>query len=128
MSKQITITVSDSIYEQVAYKAEKSQRQLSVIIEEILTEGLAQFPTTAADRAMLREEESYQRLHPQLVEQFLGKNVAVHEGKMIDHDEDVVALLQRVRQALPNAVVLIRKVEHEADKVLRFRSPRLESL
>jgi hypothetical protein len=63
-------------------------------------------------------------MHPRLIESYLGDYVAIFQGEVIDHDEDVVALTQRIGEKLPNEVVLIRQVEKSAERILNMRSPR----
>ena len=64
----------------------------------------------AEDEVIWREEMAFQRLHPELVQRYLGEFVAVLEGKVIDHDIDQVALYKRIRQRYPKQFVLISPV------------------
>lgn len=73
---------------------------------------------------LLREAEAYRILHPLLVKTQLSCYVAVYQGKVVDQDEDEDALLERRRRHYPGQVVLIRRVELEAEPELHFRSPR----
>ena len=66
------------------------------------------------NQAMIAEEEAYQALHPYLLEKFRDKWVAVFEGKLVDHDDDSVALYQRMRQKYPGKFVLMTPVRTEA--------------
>jgi len=65
-------------------------------------------------------------MHAELVKQYLGQIVAIHDGRLVDHDPDPVTLLQRIRQNYPNQVVLRRKVESVPERELRVRHPRVE--
>jgi hypothetical protein len=65
-------------------------------------------------------------MHPLLVKEHLGQYVAVHNGQLIDYDEDFQALHNRIRQQYGRRPVLLRQVTREPVRVLLMRSPRLE--
>ncbi|MBX3060897.1 MAG: hypothetical protein KF770_30920 [Anaerolineae bacterium] len=69
------------------------------------------FPMHPDREQMLREIEAFKLMHRQLVQEHLGQYVAIFQGKLVDHDSDPVALLQRIKQKYPDQVVLRRKVE-----------------
>lgn len=75
--------------------------------------------------AMAQEAEAYRRLHPTFVQQLLGTYVAIYQGQVADHDPDEDALLTRLRQALPEETILVRKVEAEPERELYISSFRL---
>lgn len=87
----------------------------------------SRFPTHARQAEMLKEARAFERLHPTLVEPYLGHYVAIFKGDLVDHDPNPEALLMRVRERYPNEIVLRRLVEKTAIKELVFRSPRFES-
>ncbi|MCP4356723.1 MAG: hypothetical protein GY796_01735 [Chloroflexi bacterium] len=69
--------------------------------------------------------DTYKKLHPQLVKQYLGKFVAIFQGELVDHDADKEALFFRIKENFPDQVVLQRQVLPDPDPLLHFRSPRL---
>ncbi len=75
---------------------------------------------------MKREIEAYHQLHTALVATHLGEFVAIFQGQVVDHDEDPVALHQRVKTNFPEKIVLSRKVTVEPEPIVHMRSPRLE--
>lgn len=124
MGIQITTTVSDAIYYEMMNQAQKNKQDVSDIARKILTEALTLLPMNEDDEEMLREEAAYKQMHPKLVRQYFGQNVAIYKGKLIDFDEDLVNLLRRVRRKYPSQIVLLREVKEEPDPILHFRSPR----
>jgi hypothetical protein len=72
------------------------------------------------------EAQAFERMHPQLVKQYLGQFVAVHEGQIADADVDFEALFLRLQERLGDVPVLIRPVGTEPTPELRAPSPRLE--
>jgi len=72
-----------------------------------------------------REQQAYKSQHRQILEKHAGNYIALHQGEIVDYDEDRVAISKRVRAKYGNEPVLITKVlEQEYQKVL-LRSPRI---
>ena len=44
-----------------------------------------------------REYQAFLRMLPELLKQYAGKHVAIHEGQVVDVDDDDIALIKRVR-------------------------------
>jgi predicted transcriptional regulator len=76
-------------------------------------------------RRIEAEQRIYEATHHELVQEFLGKHIAMYEGKLIDFDEDGVALHQRIRLRYGNAPVLVTPVFNTPRQVIRLRGPRL---
>lgn len=74
---------------------------------------------------MLQEQAAYQAMLSELLTNYKGQYVALHQGGVVDHDTDKIALVMRLDQTHPDAVVLVRQVTEEPEKVLRMRSPGL---
>jgi len=80
------------------------------------------------DREKIRlEAAAYHRLHPQLSIDYIGHYVAIHQGGVIDSDVNFETLHARVREHFGRQSILLRRVETEIERVLTFRSPRMES-
>ncbi|MEZ4664506.1 MAG: hypothetical protein R2911_43795 [Caldilineaceae bacterium] len=80
------------------------------------------------DENVIRERQAFVALHPTLLKQFPDEYVAIHQGKLIDHDRDGLALSLRVRQRFPNEFVWISPVKEQALEEWVVRSPRFESI
>jgi hypothetical protein len=116
------ITVQADLMEEVRHLAE----QRRVPPEEIFNIALRRYLRDAQEHKIQEEAGSFRAMHPDLVKQFLGEVVAIHEGQVVDHDLDFAALHQRIRQRFGRTAVLLRRVETEPERVLTFRSPRIE--
>lgn len=127
MKKRITLTVPEAIYEQATSIADATQQPVDKVFEEALEQVFSPFPLHEKHSEMAQEVEAFKAMHPRLIETYLDKYVAVFKGKVIDHDKDVVALSRRINEKLPHEVVLIRRVEPAAERVLNMRSPRFLS-
>ena len=74
--------------------------------------------------SLRREVAAFHKIHPQLLEQHFGHYVAMYGGKVVDHDKDRIALMDRIYRDYPSETVLVRQVQQEPEQVLYFRSPR----
>lgn len=74
---------------------------------------------------MEKEVAAFERLHPTLIEHYLGEYVALHQGQVVDHDHNQIVLADRIESAYPDHVVLIRQVQPQLPPPLLVRSPRL---
>lgn len=57
------------------------------------------------------EQLAYHALHPMLLEKYLEKYVAIYKGRLIDHDDDQLTLVNRLDNSHPNQFVLVRQVQ-----------------
>ena len=71
-----------------------------------------------------REQQAYRSMHQSLWNNYPQEHVAIYDGQLIDHDTDGTALSQRIYERYPDDFVLIRRVEPQPERILRFRSPR----
>lgn len=101
-------------------------RQENKEVSDLVNEALKYYLWTAKERKIDQEMEAYRAMHAELKRRFLGQYVAVHDGKLVDHDTDRGALSRRVRQEYGNVAVLITPVEEEPEREFTILSPRLE--
>lgn len=73
---------------------------------------------------MDREVAAFRQLHVSLLKHYRGEYVAIHQGQLVDHDSDKVALLERIEKTYPDEFVLIRPVQEQPEREFYFRSPR----
>jgi hypothetical protein len=79
-------------------------------------------------RDKIREEnKAFMAQYETLLATYLGRYVAMHQGKVIDHDADLRALHLRVYQRIGRKPALLKKVTNTTlPRELIFRSPRLQ--
>ena len=81
------------------------------------------------DREKLhRETEAFWAMQAELVANYPGEHVALHQGQVVDHDLDVVRLEQRVVQQWGEMAILIAPVTDAPRRDLSTVSFRLEQL
>lgn len=94
--------------------------------DQALGESAQEYIRQARRIKLRREQEAYRAMHAELKQKYLGQSVAIHNGELVDHDVDALALLRRIRQRFGSAPVLFCEVEDKPDKEYVIRSPRLE--
>jgi len=79
-------------------------------------------------QALEQEAKAFRGMHQQLLNDIPGEYAAIYQGVLVDHDHDIVALLQRIEGRFPGEPVLVRQVreEEEVEPVIHVRSPRIE--
>lgn len=80
------------------------------------------------DRMKISEESKrYSQQHAKLKVMYLGQDIAMRNGDVVDHDADFDRLRGRVRQKFGHAPIMMTRVEEAAEKVLTRHGFRLES-
>jgi hypothetical protein len=73
---------------------------------------------------MLREEAAFDAMLPELRGRYPNEFIAMAQQQVVDHDQDEIALADRVHTRFPDALILIRPVLDQPEPPLVFRSPR----
>jgi len=94
---KITLTIAHEIYELISEEAQYLKCTVEELVEEILREAFNPW-FDKSNIFMLSEKEVYRKMHPRLVETYLGKFVAISDGQLIDVDDDPQVLLQRLEE------------------------------
>lgn len=126
MAEQISIAIPNTVYERAKQLANLRHQAVADLFADALALIEAE-NSLDAQQAMAQEENAYKAMHHQLLTQYAGEYVAIYQGRLIDHDADELALLERLDANYPHDVVLMRKVEPLPEPELRIRSPRLVS-
>lgn len=91
-------------------------RALDDYIEKIEWEKLSQ------------EMSAFEAMRDELLEEYEGKYVAIHQGKVVGVDSDLSALHIRIYYELGSTPVLYELVTTEPKRDIVIRSPRLERM
>ncbi len=94
-------------------------------LEDVLNDLVQKYLREVRREKLRVEFEHYQAMHAELKPSYFGQHVAIHEGKLVDHDLDPAALVRRVRERFGRIPVLITQVEDEPIQEYVIRSPRL---
>ncbi len=74
------------------------------------------------------ETVAFWKMHAWLRANYLGHYVAIHEGKVVDHDLDVLKLERRVVERFGDIALLLAQVTMAPGRTLRHISFKLEPL
>ena len=72
--------------------------------------------------AIHRETQAFWEMHDELVKTQLGRYVALYQGKVVDHDEDVSRLERLVQESFGSLPVLIAPVSRGPRRDLPWRA------
>ncbi|MBM3131200.1 MAG: ribbon-helix-helix protein, CopG family [Chloroflexi bacterium] len=97
-------------------------------VEEAIRRAIAHYRGELGHRKINAEAEAYRRKYPRLRAKYLGEYIAMHNGRVVDHDRELGALYKRVRKRFGKTPVLMRLVEEVVEREIVVRSPRLEPL
>lgn len=115
-----------SIEEETAIGLGQVADNLGTTVEQLADKAIRHYLRQEAEKKIRREEQHFRVQHEQLLDQYAGQFIAMHEGKIVDSDSDELALYLRIRQRFPMVGVLIKQVTPNLEEVWVMRSPRLE--
>lgn len=118
----ITITLGSELSEQIASVAGEEEVDAQAFVEKAVRAYL----TRLQQEKIRAETEAFHAQHAALKAEYPGQYVAVHRGKVVDHDPNLRTLHLRVYEQLGRTPVLLKQVTDEPERELVFRSPRLE--
>lgn len=129
MTRYVNVPLPDSTYQRVKQWADLRQQGVAEAIADYLANTLPAtrpfvIPPAEPDVQVEREKAAYLQLYPELREKYPGQFVAIHEGQLVDHDQEYEALFERIDDRYPDTFVWLAKVEEEPISTIVFRSPR----
>lgn len=110
MAESRTLEIPAELYERIERLAAVRERPVAYVVQEALSLAVEQIEATADEAKMDREDAAYQAMHAKLFEKYAGQYVAIHNGELVDADEDEMALYIRIDERFPGEVVLLKRV------------------
>jgi uncharacterized protein YfaT (DUF1175 family) len=115
--------------QELVEELEQAAAAQNTTAEALMHIAISEFLGKIARQKIQAESVAFEKLHAQLITEYLGQYVALHNGEVVDHDEDVRALHLRIRKRFGRTPVLLRRVSQEIEPPdLVFRSPKLEPM
>lgn len=118
-----TVAVESELYSRI----EKTAQEREANINEIFNQAIRRYLWELDRRKISEESRIYRQRHAELKEEYLGQYVAMHDGRVVDHDADFQVLRQRVRQRFEHIPVMITLVEKTAEQSLIRHGFRMEN-
>ena len=147
----VQLNLPQILYQRVLGAAQQSQRDVQELLLDAITlmfSGTPQSSSAALDAElhqhaidesmispspffahpqqaeMEAEVATFESMHDQLWATYPNQYIAMHQGSVVDHDDDESYLVERIDKIYPDDVVLIRQVQETLPDVLVVRSPR----
>ena len=125
----VYISLPDPLYQKAKRTARLKKKTVDEFVTELVSDALnadeQQTPITENEE-MSQAAKIWEKLHPQLLEKYAGKHVAIYNGSVVDSDADPLTLHRRVRKNYANKTVWMSLVEEKPFRDIKMRSPRLE--
>ncbi len=100
----------------------------TINIDDIVDTALQQYTYRRRQEKIARERQWYEANHDEIVKQYLGNYVAIHNDRIIDSDSDGPTLSKRLRQKYGRVAIAIIHVSATPElPTLRMRSPKLST-
>lgn len=117
----LTVTLNDHTASQLT----KIAAAQSTSPEDLIKKAIRDLLRSEAGRILARETETFRAIHEWLLQKYAGEYVAIHQGQLVDHDLDQLALYLRMDEQYPDEIILIKQVCTEVEEVYTIHSPRL---
>lgn len=132
----IQISLSEQTAARLQVLARQRGANVTDLLEQIIGRYLTATQSSAADHAtpaalndqqriIEQEQQVFAARHQEFLAMYPGETIAIHAGKVIDHDVDRVALSRRIRGRYGNQPILITPVLPEPIQTMQMRSPHL---
>ena len=115
-----TVVVTPELYRRV----EQVSLEQKTSVDEILAQAIRHYLWDTDRRRISEESQFYRQQHADLKTHFLGQYIAMHSGRVVDHDTDLQTLRRRVHERFGRTPVMITLVEDLADPALVRRGFR----
>ncbi|MBN1145806.1 MAG: hypothetical protein JXA78_01020 [Anaerolineales bacterium] len=116
----IHIPIHEELFEPIRQIAEQEKTSVENLVNSWLTRQLA----LAREKKIKEESTRFQAMHSELLAEYRGKYIAMHNGEVLDHDADIRELYLRIKKQYGEAPVLIALVTEEPVPTYQMRSPR----
>ena len=119
-----TITVPPDLLAE----ANRVARQDGISVDDLIADAVRQRLKQHRREQFEAEARAFEAMHAQLLSEYRDQFVAIHGGKVIDHDTDKVALYKRVRARYGRTPVYFQQVTDQVLPTFHIRSPRKPGL
>ncbi|MDM8518930.1 DUF5678 domain-containing protein [Anaerolineales bacterium HSG6] len=114
-----TITLRADLEERLVENAQHEAKTINDLVNEAVEQYLRHQQQIKLDQ----EISAYKTMYATLKQEYLGKWVAIHHQKLVDHDADGATLYQRIRKKYGRISVLLRQVGEQPIEEVWVRTP-----
>ncbi len=116
----LTITLQKDVEKSLTAEAKRRDMTVDRLVNDWLKEYLWQEMHRKIDEEAVR----FQAQHAELYKQYAGKCIAMREGVVLDVDEDLIVLHDRIRATYGDEPILMTPVNENPIQTYKIRSPR----
>ena len=95
---------------------------------DLLTRALDDYIDKLEWEKLAREMKAFEAMRDELLNEYDGKYVAIHEGEVVGVGEELSTLHNQIYYAMGSVPVLFERVTTEPKREIVIRSPRLEAV
>lgn len=121
---EVTSLLEPDLQQELAQAAEMVGADVPTLLDQAVRDYLDRL----AEQKIAAESKAFKAMHANLLQQYKGEYVAVHDGKVVDHDADIHTLNHRIRTRYGHKAVLLQQVTEQPEIELVIRSPKLEPI
>lgn len=108
-----SIALEADLYDRI----EKAASEQQADVTEMLKQAVERYLWDLERRKISEESKIYHPRHSELKKQYLGQYIAMHQGQVVDYDEDFPVLRQRIRQTFKDTPIMITLVDIVLDNL-----------
>ena len=98
----------------------------AIDMDAVVDAALQAYTYRQRQEKIARERQWYETNHPEIVKQYLGQYIGIHNGQVVDSDADGPTLSKRLRREYGRVAIAIIHVESTPEPpTLHLRSPQL---
>lgn len=116
------LTVDSAFFQKVTEVSQWNEQPTT----DLLAHALDDYIKKIEWEKLAREMKAFQAMLDELLVEYEGKYVAIHQGKVIGADTDLSTLHNRIYYDMGSTPVLYERVTTEPKREIVIRSPRLE--
>src|SRR4030042_1027767 len=79
-------------------RLEQLALERGIPLGELLRLAVSRYLDDIGHQKIHNEAQAFKSMHTELVKHYFGRYVAIHEGQVVDHDDDLRKLYRRVRE------------------------------
>lgn len=117
----LTLELKPELERQVRQEAQRRE----VPLEDLIIEWIENQLWEAGNQKIDEEMDRFIEQHETLLPKYRGKYIAMRDGVVLDQDEDLIKLHDRIRDQYGDEPILMTLVDKEPIQTFRMLSPRL---
>lgn len=116
------IVLRDNLRDSLQKNAPKDKTD----INELVNDAVARYVRELQHAKIDLELTAYKSMHDELKRTHFGRWIAIHDQQIVDCDDEIANLHQRIRERYGPTAVLMTQVREQPVQEIRMRPPRID--